>query len=264
MKYITIIFLAVLHFSCSEKNSDNLVWSDEFGKDGMPDLTKWGYDLGDHGWGNKELQLYTKEKLSNARIEDGKLIIEAHRDSTTDKGYTSARLVTKGKASWLYGYFEVKAKIPYGVGTWPAIWMLPEKDSYGNWPKSGEIDIMEHVGYDPGTIHGTVHTEAFNHIKKTQKGATKLVPTFSDEFHVYAIDWQEDKIDFFIDDELYHTFANTGKGSDEWPFDHAHHLILNIAVGGNWGGAQGVDESIWPQKMEIDYVRVYKEKPLEK
>lgn len=182
MKYITLIFLALLHFSCREENSENLVWSDEFEKDGMPDLTKWGYDQGDHGWGNKELQLYSKENPSNARVEDGRLIIEAHRDSTTDKGYTSARLVTKEKASWLYGYFEVKAKIPFGVGTWPAIWMLPEKDSYGSWPKSGEIDIMEHVGYDPGTIHGTVHTEAFNHVKKTQKGATKLSPPFQMNF----------------------------------------------------------------------------------
>jgi beta-glucanase (GH16 family) len=120
---------------------------------------------------------------------------------------------------------------------------------------------MEHVGYDPGTVHGTVHTDAFNHTKGTQKGKTKPIPDFSDEFHVYAIDWQEDKIDFYIDNGHYHTFTNTGQGSEEWPFDHPFHIILNIAVGGDWGGAKGVDPNIWPQRMEVDYVRVYKNKP---
>jgi beta-glucanase (GH16 family) len=241
--------------------SQKLVWSDEFDKDGLPDSSKWSYDVGDHGWGNKELQNYSKDELKNARIENGILIIEAHADQSQPKGYTSARLVTKGKAGWKYGYIEVKAKLPEGVGTWPAIWMLPDQNTYGGWPKSGEIDIMEHVGYDPGRVHGTVHTAAFNHSIGTQKGAQLDVDDFQHEFHVYAIDWMEDKIDFFIDGQKYFSFENTGEGSAEWPFDQSFHLILNIAVGGNWGGAKGVDPSIWPQRMEVDYVRVFDEKP---
>ncbi len=251
----------VIYSGCQKEKNENLVWSDEFETNGLPDSNKWDYDQGDHGWGNNELQLYTKENSQNARVENGLLVIEAKRDSSMSKGYTSARLVTKGKGAWQYGFMEVKAKLPYGVGTWPAIWMLPEENKYGGWPGSGEIDIMEHVGYDPATVHGTVHTEAFNHTKGTQKGETKQVPDFSEAFHVYAIDWQEEKIDFYIDNEHYHTFENTGNGPEEWPFDHPFHIILNIAVGGNWGGAKGVDTDIWPQKMEVDYVRVYKEKP---
>lgn len=262
MKRIIFLVGIIINSSCNQEGTnDNLIWADEFETEGLPDPNKWGYDQGDHGWGNNELQMYTKENLENARIENGILIIEAKQDTNYAKGFTSARLVTKGKASWLYGYIEAKAKLPHGVGTWPAIWMLPEENKYGGWPKSGEIDIMEHVGYDPGTVHGTVHTEAFNHTKGTQVGKTVSVPDFSDEFHVYAIDWTEDKIDFYIDDEHYHTFENTGKGFEEWPFDHPFHIILNLAVGGDWGGAKGVDPNIWPQRMEVDYVRVYKERP---
>ncbi|RPA70465.1 glycoside hydrolase family 16 protein [Cyclobacteriaceae bacterium YHN15] len=265
MKYIIFPIIVILIFSCSSlKESSNLIWSDEFDYEGLPDPDKWVYDVGDHGWGNNELQYYTENNLANSRAENGILIIEAHQDSSYTKAYTSARLLTRGKASWKYGYIEVKAKLPKGVGTWPAIWMLPEENTYGGWPKSGEIDIMEHVGYDQGTVHGTVHTEAFNHTKGTQKGKTIPVPDCSEEFHVYAINWQEDKIDFYMDGEKYHTFQNTGGSWEEWPFDHPFHLILNIAVGGNWGGVQGVNPEIWPQRMEIDYVRVYTTAPGEK
>ncbi|SEG23889.1 glycoside hydrolase family 16 protein [Algoriphagus boritolerans] len=241
--------------------SQKLVWADEFDKDGHPESSKWSYDVGDHGWGNKELQYYSKNELNNARVENGILIIEAHADQSQPKGYTSARLVTKGKAGWKYGYIEVRAKLPEGVGTWPAIWMLPDQNTYGGWPKSGEIDIMEHVGYDPGKVHGTVHTEAFNHSIGTQKGAQLMVSDFQNEFHVYAIDWKEESLDFFIDGKHYFTFENTGGDSKEWPFDQPFHIILNIAVGGNWGGAKGVAGDIWPQRMEVDYVRVFDKKP---
>jgi beta-glucanase (GH16 family) len=262
MKNIIISIFIVLIFSCSSPKIDsNLIWSDEFEYEGLPDPEKWVYDVGDHGWGNNELQFYTDKNLENARVEKGFLIIEARKDSIFEKGYSSARLLTRGKASWQYGYIEVKAKLPKGIGTWPAIWMLPEEKKYGGWPKSGEIDIMEHVGYDQGIVHGTVHTEAFNHTKGTQKGERIQVPTCSEEFHVYAIDWQENKIDFYMDGAHYHSFENTGGGWEEWPFDHPFHLILNIAVGGNWGGAKGVDSEIWPQRMEIDYVRVYTSAP---
>jgi len=265
MKTILILFFACL-LSCfaiaqDPRSNAVLVWSDEFEDSGLPDHAKWGYDVGDHGWGNNELQYYSRSELKNARVEDGRLIIEALADPTRPKGYTSARMVTKGKAFWQYGYIEVRAKLPKGVGTWPAIWMLPEESRFGGWPKDGEIDVMEHVGYDPGNVHGTVHTEAFNHTIGTQKGAQKMVPDFASEFHTYAIDWTSEKIDFFIDGQKYFTFEKTDEDYKAWPFDQPFHLILNIAVGGNWGGAKGVDANIWPQRMEVDYVRVYDKKP---
>jgi beta-glucanase (GH16 family) len=253
---------AILVFSFSSPNDNDPIWADEFDYSGLPDPNKWTYDVGDHGWGNNELQHYTKDDLRNARVENGVLVIEAHQDSSFNKAYSSARLLTRGKASWQYGYFEIKAKLPSGVGTWPAIWMMPESSKYGGWPKSGEIDIMEHVGYDQGVVHGTVHTAAFNHVKGTQLGKQQVVPDCSEAFHVYAIDWQQDKIDFFIDGAHYFTFAKTESGKwEEWPFDHPFHLILNIAVGGNWGGSKGVAADIWPQRMEVDYVRVYSTNP---
>jgi beta-glucanase (GH16 family) len=255
----TILWLSMIY--TNETFSQKLIWSDEFDTDGLPNPNYWSYDVGDHGWGNNELQYYSKENQKNVRIVDGILIIEAHADSSHPKGYTSARIVTKGQAAWQYGYIEMRAKLPEGTGTWPAIWMLPEENTFGGWPRSGEIDIMEHVGFDPGRVHGTVHTEAFNHSIGTQKGAQLMVPDFQNEFHTYAIDWSKDKIDFFIDGEKYFTFENTGNGPKEWPFDQPFHLILNIAVGGNWGGTNGVDPSIWPQRMEVDYIRVYDKMP---
>ena len=262
-KILIVLFIPFLGSSCSAQHPSTaqVVWADEFENSGLPDAGKWDYDVGDHGWGNNELQYYSRASLQNARVEDGILIIEAIADPSHLKGYTSARLVTRKKASWQYGYIEVKAKLPQGRGTWPAIWMLPETSSYGGWPKSGEIDIMEHVGFDPGVVHATVHTEAFNHSLGTQKGAQKRVPDFSTKFHTYAIDWKADRIDFYIDGEAYFSFENKDGDPKEWPFDQPFYLVLNIAVGGNWGGAEGVDKSIWPQRMEIDYVRVYDRKP---
>ncbi|WP_339702134.1 glycoside hydrolase family 16 protein [Algoriphagus aquimarinus] len=260
----TILTLSLLIFClnpCSKAQEARLVWSDEFSIDGLPDPEKWTYDVGDHGWGNDELEYYSQNDLKNARIENGRLIIEAHADISHPKGYTSARLLTRGKAAWQYGYIEVKAKLPQGRGTWPAIWMLAEENRHGGWPKNGEIDIMEHVGYDPGKVHGTVHTEAFNHNIETQKGGFRQVSDFNTAFHTYAIDWTSEKIDFLIDGNIYFTFENTGADYKEWPFDQPFHLILNIAVGGGWGGLQGVATDIWPQRMEVDYVRVYDKKP---
>jgi licheninase len=241
-----------------------LVWSDEFDYGGFPDTEKWSYDVGGHGWGNDELQYYTESKPQNARVAEGVLIIEARKEPFEENQYTSARLVTKDKGEWLYGKFEIRAKLPSGRGTWPAIWMLASHDSYGSsyWPDNGEIDIMEHVGYDPDIVHATVHTLAYNHRIGTQKGAQLEVPTSRSDFHVYTLEWEEDEIRAYVDGERYFRFANErltddSAGFREWPFDRPFHLILNIAVGGSWGGAQGVDESIWPQRMEVDYVRVY-------
>jgi beta-glucanase (GH16 family) len=264
MKIILVLLICISssgYLSAQNNLQAKLIWSDEFDHEGLPNPKHWSYDQGDHGWGNSELQFYSKENLKNSRVERGVLIIEAHRDTSLPKGYSSARLVTRSKAAWKYGYIEVRAKLPEGTGTWPAIWMLPEENTFGSWPKSGEIDILEHVGYDPGVVHGTVHTEAFNHTKKTQKGAQREVESFSEQFHTYPIDWKSEKIDFYIDGGLYFTFENTGKDFREWPFDQPFHLILNLAVGGNWGGQKGVDEKIWPQRMEVDYVRVYDKMP---
>ena len=247
----------------TEGVSHELVWSDEFDYTGAPDSTKWGYDLGDGcpnvcGWGNNELEYYTSNP-KNVRVENGNLIIEVHKDRADSlKPYSSARVVSKNKGDWLYGKIEVKAKLPSGKGTWPAIWMLPTEWKYGGWPESGEIDIMEHVGYDHGNVHGTVHTKAFNHGIGTQKGDSILIKSISEDFVVYAINWTPDTIEFMVNGEIYNIFTNDGQGFESWPFDQKFHLLLNIAVGGNWGGKHGVDDSIWPQRMEIDYVRIYK------
>ncbi|GAB5525083.1 MAG: hypothetical protein Roseis2KO_29550 [Roseivirga sp.] len=237
-----------------------LVWSDEFNGSEV-DPSRWNTYVGDGcpglcGFGNNELQYYS-DRAENVSVKDGKLIITAIHDSLESRAYSSAKLLTKDLKHWKYGRIEVMAKLPQGKGTWPAIWMLPEEKKYGGWPRSGEIDIMEHVGYNPGMIYGTVHTESFNHMKGTQKGDSIMVADASQSFHEYAIEWRKDQIDWFIDGEPYHSFRNTGKNSDDWPFDQPFHLILNLAVGGSWGGSRGIDDSIWPQSMEIDYVRVY-------
>src|SRR6056297_1535987 len=169
----------------------HLIWQDEFDGQGHPDSSRWNYEVGGHGWGNEELQYYTEERLKNARLENGRLVIEAHKENYRTAEYTSARLTTTHKGEWTYGRIEVRAKIPAGRGTWPAIWMLPTEWIYGDgsWPDNGEIDIMEHVGYDPGVIHGTIHTDAYNHMDGTQKSGQIEVPDAMDAFHTYSIEW---------------------------------------------------------------------------
>jgi beta-glucanase (GH16 family) len=235
----------------------NLVWSDEFNGSGLPDASKWGYDVGGSGWGNGEAQYYTEARTENARVENGNLVIEARREAYGGMNYTSARLVTRNKGDWTYGRMQVRALIPSGRGTWPAIWMLPTDWQYGGWPDSGEIDIMEHVGFDVNNVHGTVHTKAYNHMIGTQKGATTWVGDATTAFHDYVVEWTPDRIDFYVDSNRYYSFANEGTGSAAWPFDKRFHLILNIAVGGSWGGVQGIDDGAFPQRMLVDYVRVY-------
>lgn len=239
-----------------------LVWADEFDGEGLPDSARWGYDVGGHGWGNDELQHYTGGRPENARVAEGRLIIEARREPMEGREYTSARLVTKHRGDWLYGRIEARARLPSGRGTWPAIWMLPTEWRYGGWPESGEIDIMEHVGHDPDVVHATVHTAAYNHVQGTQVGESRVVPTAREAYHVYAVEWTPGEIRGYVDDVHYFSFPNerlssAGATHREWPFDQTFHLIMNIAVGGGWGGAEGVDPDIWPQRMEVDYVRVY-------
>ena len=235
----------------------NPMWSDEFDYTGTPNAAKWGFDVGGGGWGNNELQYYTNS-TNNAKVENGNLVITAIKEPINGMNYSSARLVSKNKGDFLYGRIEVRAKLPSGRGTWPAIWMLPTDWAYGSWPKSGEIDIMEHVGYDLNKVHVTVHTEAYNHGIGTQKGASMIVENATTTFHNYRIDWTPYAVRGYIDGQLMFTFVNEGKGYTAWPFDKRFHLLMNIAVGGNWGGAQGIDDTIWPKSMEIDYVRVFK------
>ncbi|MBS2033752.1 glycoside hydrolase family 16 protein [bacterium] len=228
-------------------------WSDEFNSPGQPDPTKWTFQLGNDGWGNQELQNYTER---NAVVEDGRLKIWARREG---QGYTSARLNTRGKADFVYGRFMVRARVPRGRGTWPAIWMLASHSDHSPeyWPDNGEIDIMECVGFNPGLIHGSIHTKAFNHIIRTQKTATLSVPDAENSFHDYELRWTPEWIETRVDDKPVLVFKNPQESWKEWPFDRPFHILLNLAVGGSWGGQKGVDDSIWPQCLEVDFVRVY-------
>lgn len=269
MKY-SVIFLAFLAActggtqkqnqteATNQSNNWELVWEDNFDVAGLPDSTTWGYEEGYIR--NGEAQYYTKARTENARVEEGNLVIEARLDNWNGNKITSASLNTLGKKSILYGRIEVKAKLPAGVGTWPAIWMLGENMAEIGWPACGEIDIMENVGFDPDTIHANIHTKAYNHAIKTNKGNRIGVAKPHENYNVYALEWFEDHMDFFLNDSLYFSFKNEGTGNDVWPFDKPHYLLINFAVGGAWGGQKGLDESILPQKYYIDYVKVYRRK----
>ena len=245
-----------------------LVWADEFSKPGLPDPARWNYDtaFNRRGWHNQEKQYYSARRSENSRVEDGRLIVEARHEperakSLPDWGgqaYTSARLVTRGKASWTYGFFEVRAKLPCGLGTWPAIWTLADRQPM-KWPDDGEIDIMEHVGHDPGVVHQSVHTEAFNHVKGTHKTAKRPVPDACGAFHTYQLHWTPERIVMGMDGRTLFTFEKGEGGRAEWPFDGPQYLILNVAVGGTWGGSKGIDDAAFPERMEVDYVRVWQD-----
>ena len=236
----------------------DLVWQDEFDRDGLPDPARWSYDVGGHGWGNREPQFYTERRPENARVEGGYLIIEARKEAWQGAPYTSARLVTRGKGDWTYGRIDVRAQLPRGRGSWPAIWMLATTSGRMTWPDDGEIDVMEHVGFDHGVVHASVHTKAYNHSIGTQKTARTTVPDVSEAFHVYSVDWDATHVRILIDDREYFRYDKPAKaGKAEWPFDAPFHLLLNVAVGGNWGGEKGIDEATLPYRMVVDYVRVY-------
>ncbi len=227
-----------------------LVWSDEFDYQGLPDSTRWDYEVGFVR--NNEVQYYEKARLENSHVENGTLTIEARKDSYGGHAVTSASLITKGKASWTYGRLEMRARIPTGKGSWPAFWTLGTNIDQVDWPACGEIDIMENVGFEPDTIHGTVHATGMD------KGGTINGKAPYADFHIYAIEWFTDRIDFYYDTTKYFTYS---KSSGVWPFDKPQYIILNIAVGGSWGGQQGVDDSIYPLKMVVDWVRVFEHTP---
>ena len=273
--YLTNLLWITALISCAtdEKKNDfqtiktssgewDLIWNEEFDYEGLPDTTKWSYDVDGNswGWGNNEKQHYTIADKRNVWVQNGFLTITALKDSLEGKPYTSARLRTKGKGDWLYGRFEIKAKNPTGEGTWPAIWMLSTDWIYGGWPASGEIDIMENVGYDPDTIVGSAHTKKYNHSIGTHKNARIYCPSNYTEFHLYALEWEADEYRLFLDDEKYFTFKKEGNDFESWPFDQPFHILLNLAIGGNWGGKMGIDDSLFPHKFEVDYVRVYQKK----
>ena len=240
-----------------------LLWHDEFTGSRL-DLAKWRYDTARNkqGWFNGELQYYAADRSENIRVEDGRLVIAARREtlkSEPDWGgqdYTSGRLVSK--QAWTYGFYEIRAKLPCARGTWPAIWMLPEQ--MGKWPEGGEIDIMEQVGAEPNLIYATLHTALFNHVKKTQRSAQRLVPTSCSAFHVYQLDWHPKSITLGVDGRgILRVLDDQPGGKGAWPFDTPFHMILNLAMGGNWAAAKGMDDDALPQRLEVDYVRVWQD-----
>jgi beta-glucanase (GH16 family) len=244
-----------------------LVWSDEFSADGLPDASKWGYDTARNqlGWYNNELQYYASNRFENAHVLGGNLIITARKESLTaaadygGQSYTSARMITRGKASWTYGFFEVRAKLPCSLGTWPAIWTL---GTGGVWPEDGEIDLMEQrgtVAADKTVVLGTIHTRAYNYFNGTLgvgQGANRSVSDACTNFHSYQLIWDEGKVAIGVDGGTHFTYTRpTPSDATTWPFDNPQYLILNLAMGGDLGGA--VPANFASDQMVVDYVRVY-------
>lgn len=226
-------------------------WSEEFNTDGAPNPAKWGYDLGtgSGGWGNQELQYYTS-RPENVIVQGGVLKIKAIKESYSGSAYTSARLLTKGLFAFTYGKIEVRAKFPAGVGTWPAIWMLGSNITTVGWPACGEIDIAEHRGSELNKIFGTLHYPGRS--GGNPNGSTRIISNATTEFHIYTVEWSALAIKIYVDGQLYHSVAN----SSAIPFNHDFFIILNVAMGGTFGGA--VDPTFTNATMEVDYVRVYK------
>jgi beta-glucanase (GH16 family) len=232
------------------------VFSDEFNYTGTPDTTKWGYDLGGGGWGNQEQEDYTNGP-GNANVSNGVLHITALNQALGNEFYTSARMVSKKSGYLLYGRIEASAKLPSAPkGAWSAIWMLPNDYVYGNWPNSGEIDIMEQVSYDPLNVHFSLH----NSLNYGANGHTETtnIQTDTSAFHKYRVDWTPYAVRGYYDDAQVFTFVNPGTGSDQWPFDQKFHALINLAIGGGWGGAKGVATNVCPATMQVDYIRFYK------
>ena len=252
----------------------SLVWQDEFDYEGAPDPAKWNIEEWPARVVNDENQAYTA-RPKNVRVENGNLVIEAHKEDFDNANYTSARIQSQGKGDFLYGRIEARAKLPRGQGTWPAIWMLPsdpftyattcsdDPDWQGSedcdaWPNSGEIDILEHVGYEMGHVHATVHTKAYYWRVWEQRKGRILFDDVDEAYHDYVLEWTPERIDMYVDDSLYFTYVNEGTGWEAWPFDKPFHVIVNMAVGGWWGRAGGpIDDSIFPQRLLVDYIRVY-------
>jgi beta-glucanase (GH16 family) len=272
MRLVFFMVIIVCMAACSNTKNITankgweLAWSDEFNYTGLPDSTIWSYDTGGHGWGNNEKQFYIEKSIENAYVKDGKLNIVALKKDFEQLHYTSAKLTTYKKKSIQYGKIEVMAKLPGGKGSWPAIWLLPEsiRTNEENWPLCGEIDIMEQVGKDPNVVHTSLHTKLYNHKIGTQISHHDTVKNVAGIFHKYGMEWTKAYIKFFIDDTLFFESYKGQNGrvtaNEGWPFDKPYYLIVNLAIGGDWGGE--IDDAIFPNTMQIDYVRVYKNKIL--
>ena len=278
--FLNFIFLVII-FGCGDSESEssddivipeesdstwNLIWNEEFSGQEL-DNSKWNILRWRPGWVNNELQAYTNRD-TNLYFKDGYLVIRAlvepgyfdedYLGNSYNSDYTSGRINTAGKFNKTYGRYDIRAKLPKGRGSWPAIWMLGENISTDGWPYCGEIDIMEHVGYEDDIIHGSIHTETFNHSLNTQKSGSTIVNTATDSFHVYSLEWTPNYLRFLVDNDPYFFVYNDSEGNtSKWPFDNPHYIILNLAVGGDWGGVQGVDATRFPMELMIDYVKVY-------
>ncbi|HEX2838710.1 MAG TPA: glycoside hydrolase family 16 protein [Phycisphaerales bacterium] len=269
----TLAMLATMMPACSSRHTASptkdlpgwkLTFADEFSAPAgtPPDPTKWGYDLGGHGWGNNELQCYTSSTKNSFHDGSGNLVIRAIKEQTTDdkgtkRDYSSARILTKGKFSQTYGRFEARLKVPVGRGIWPAFWTLGENITTKNWPHCGEIDIMEYLGHDTMTAYGTIHGPGYSGAEgKSKPFKLTSAPSFHDDFHTFAIEWSESEVLWFIDGQQYHRVTPDDLKPSEWVFDTPFFMILNLAVGGNWPGNPD-DKTTLPQDYSIDYVRVY-------
>jgi beta-glucanase (GH16 family) len=243
----------------------SLVWSDEFETPGLPSSQRWNYDTfaNPTGWFNRELQYYAKAREKNSRVEGGRLVVEAHAESAAifpdarvgnPQAYTSARLITQGKASWTYGYLEARAQVPCTQGAWPAIWMLGDVPNL-QWPLDGEIDLMEHINNE-AQVHFSVHTQAYNHAQGTAATRSRATQVCDGSFHDYQMLWTRDWIKLGIDGRFYLQYNNMGKGKSQWPFDGPQFLLVNLAVGGDWPGSPNAS-STFPIRMQVEHIRVY-------
>jgi len=243
-----------------DNNTENeeyvLIWSDEFNENDI-DINKWNFQIGtgNWGWGNGEHQYYT-DRNENAYIEDGKLIIKAIYENYSGSSYTSARMTTKNKGDFLYGKIKASIKVPSAGGTWPAFWMMPTESVYGGWPNSGEIDIMEHYGCDPGAVHATVHNNTYNWNGGIPPTSYSMSTSSTSEFHEYELEWTENELKFFVDGTWIGSYYNQNNGWQQWPYDQEFYIILNLAIGSHFMPCETQDELL-PQRYEIDYVRVY-------
>ena len=266
-KYIFILVWFLVS-SCSEskfkKSKSNLIWEENFENEFL-DTNHWNIYSGNGcpelcGFGNHELQYYEND-FNTINIKDGKLFISAYFNSLANS-FKSAKITTNGKVDFQTGYLEVVAQLPNAVGTWPAVWLLPSLERKLNWPYDGEIDIMENVGYDSCKIFGTIHTKAYNHVNGTQKSDSIFIVNAHQDFHTYALNWTDSVLEWYVDTILYNRIKrNSNDSQKEWPFDKKFHLIINQAVGGDWGGKYGVDTNNFPQKLVIDRVSLYNKKP---
>ena len=255
------VTITVIQNSAEDANIETpagyrLVWHDEFNEGTTLNSKDWTHEVQNAGWVNHELQTYVNGQADGKRVTelvDGRLHINCFKGS--DGKIYSGRVYAKVKEGWTYGYIEASIKLPKGKGTWPAFWMMPV--NFRSWPADGEIDIMEEVGYAPNTIHSTIHCNKYNNTGTSIEGNKVTVATSQTEFHTYAMEWTADYMTFYADDTEILTYMNDGSGRDAWPFDAAFYPILNLAWGGAWGGAQGIDPSCLPAKLEVDYVRVF-------